>query len=204
MTRTMPAFKAGRNDRGVADSPPDSHQAGERFMSAEYGNAGRYWRKRKDAIYLFAARLICRRYCASPKSVIDIGSNRTPILEWHRETTTRLVSLDLRRPYVAPGIESLTCDLFQYRADEVFDLVTCFQVLEHVPDPAAFARKLKELGRVIIVSVPYKWKKGKCKSHLHDPVDEAKMQDWFEREPDFCYIASELNKVTRLIQVYTQ
>jgi hypothetical protein len=35
-------------------------------------------------------------------------------------------------------------------------------------------------------------------------VDEAKMQDWFEREPDFCYIASELNKVTRLIQVYTQ
>jgi 2-polyprenyl-3-methyl-5-hydroxy-6-metoxy-1,4-benzoquinol methylase len=82
--------------------------------------------------------------------------------------------------------------------------VTCFQVLEHVPDPAAFARKLKELGRVLIVSVPYKWEKGKCKSHLHDPVDEAKMLAWFEREPDFSYIATELKKVTRLIQVYEQ
>lgn len=180
--------------RGSAESPPVDSCL----------EPGRYWRKRKDAIYLFAARLICQRYCPKPESVIDVGSNRTPILEWHRETATRLVSLDLRRPYVAPGIESLSCDMLRYQADRDFDLVTCFQVLEHVPDPAAFARKLTELGRVTVVSVPYKWRAGKCKSHLHDPVDQAKMLEWFEYEPDFSYVARELNNVARLIHVYTR
>jgi hypothetical protein len=204
MNRTTQMIEAGQ-DRRTTSSPRDGHHVAERAVTpAERSNPGRYWRKRKDAIYLFAARLICRRYCESPKSVMDVGSNKTPILEWHRETATRLVSLDIRRPYVAPGVESLTCDLFDYRVDEPFDLVTCFQVLEHVPDPAAFARKLKELGRVLVVSVPYNWKKGKCKSHLHDPVDQAKMHNWFEREPDFSYIARELNNVGRLIQVYTR
>jgi Methyltransferase domain len=161
-----------------------------------------YWRKRKDSIYLFAARAICGRYCANPKSVIDIGSNKTPTLEWHRKTASRLVSLDLRRPYVAKGVESLTCDFFEYRPGESFDLVTCFQVLEHVPDPAAFARKLTEIGKVVVVSVPYKWRKGKCKYHLHDPVDQAKMLAWFGRKPNYAYVARELNKVARLIHVY--
>ncbi len=171
-------------------------------MSADRSKLDGYWRRRKDAIYLFATRQICRRFCESPSSVIDVGSNRTPTLEWHRRTASHLVSLDLRRPYVASGVESLTCDFFQYRPSRSFDLVTCFQVLEHVPDPAPFAKKLIELGKVIVVSVPYKWKKGKCRYHLHDPVDQAKMLDWFGREPDFSYVARELNKVARLIHVY--
>jgi hypothetical protein len=205
MTRTMPAAEPARHDWTLECSPADGGHSGEQTaVPVERSDGGRYWRKRKDAIYLFAARLVCQRYCPGPKSVIDIGSNRTPILEWHRRSATRLVSLDLRRPYAAPGVESRTCDLFQYRPDGTFDLVTCFQVLEHVPDPVAFAGKLQELGRVIVVSVPYKWKKGKCKSHVHDPVDEAKMRSWFGREPEFSYVATELNKIARLIHVYTR
>lgn len=161
-----------------------------------------YWQKRKDSIYLFAARQICERHCREPKSVIDIGSNNTPTLEWHRSSATKLVSLDLRRPYIATGVEPVTADLLTYEPDEQFDLVTCFQVLEHVPDAHSFARKLMSLGRTLVVSVPYKWKKGKCKWHVHDPVDEAKMLGWFERSPEFQYVATELNKVRRLIQVY--
>lgn len=165
---------------------------------------GWYWERRKRSIYMFAAKQICARQCANPGSVIDIGSNGTPTLEWHRETAARLVSLDLRRPYVADGVESLTCDFLEYDPESRFDLVTCFQVLEHVPDPAAFARKLIQIGEVAIVSVPYKWKKGKCRFHLHDPVDEQKMKRWFGREPDYAYVARELNSVGRLIHVYRQ
>jgi hypothetical protein len=165
---------------------------------------GAYWEKRKDSIYIFASKQICVRQCGQPASVIDVGSNGTPTLEWHRETATRLVSLDLRRPYVAVGVESLTCDFLEYEPETKFDLVTCFQVLEHVPDPVAFARKLIEIGETAVVSVPYKWKKGKCKYHLHDPVDESKMRKWFKRQPDFSYIAKELNSVSRLIHVYRQ
>jgi hypothetical protein len=165
---------------------------------------GAYWQKRKHSIYMFAAKQVCARQGGKPRSVIDVGSNATPTLEWHRKTATRLVSLDLRRPYVAEGVESVKCDFLQYEPDIRFDLVTCFQVLEHVPDPAAFARRLIEIGEVAVVSVPYKWQEGKCRYHLHDPVDEAKMRKWFGREPDFSYVARELNSVGRLIHAYKQ
>jgi len=161
-----------------------------------------YWEKRKDSVYLFVARQICQKYCPSPQSVLDVGWNKTPTLEWHRESAKRLVSVDLRRPYSAPGVESLTCDFLKYEPEQRFDLVTCFQVLEHVPDPAAFAAKLLQVGNVVVVSVPYKWKAGKNPHHIHDPVDEAKMLSWFGREPDFAYLARELNNVERLIHVY--
>ena len=165
---------------------------------------GAYWQNRKDSIYIHAARQICATRCGQPRSVIDVGSNGTPTLEWHRATATRLVSVDLRRPYVAEGVESLKCDFLEYTADASFDLVTCFQVLEHVPDPASFARKLLQIGGTVVASVPYKWKKGRCRHHLHDPVNERKMRKWFGREPGFSYIATELNQVSRLIHVYKQ
>src|SRR5690606_396126 len=138
-----------------------------------------YWEERKDCIYLYAAREICKRYCGEPSSVIDVGSNQTPTLEWHRRDGRRLVSIDLRRPYVAEGVESVTGDFLRYKPDTVFDLVTCFQVLEHVKDPSAFAGKMLSIGKTLVVSVPYQWRKGRCKWHIHDPVDEQKMYRWF-------------------------
>src|SRR5688572_22799036 len=92
-----------------------------------------YWERRKDSVYLAAAKVICAKYSQGPGSVLDVGSNRTPTLEWHRADGTRLVSVDLKRPYVAPGVESVTGDFLKYEASAPFDLVTCFQVLEHVP-----------------------------------------------------------------------
>jgi hypothetical protein len=163
-----------------------------------------YWERRKDSIYLFAAREVCGRCCPNPKSVIDVGSNQTPTLEWHRGASSRLVSLDLVRPYMADGVESVVADVFAYDPGTMFDLVTCFQVLEHVPNPVAFARRLMELGDTVVVSVPFEWPKGKCAPHIHDPVDRAKMRVWFGREPVFDYVATELHKTERLIQVYRQ
>jgi hypothetical protein len=171
-------------------------------MSALSVQKSSYWENRKDSIYLFAAREICRRYCPTPNAVIDVGSNQTPTLEWHRETAERLVSVDLRRPYVADHVESVVCDFLEYRTDQKFDLATCFQVLEHIGDPEPFAQKLLEIGNTVIVSVPYRWQKRKCKYHLHDPVDRKKMLTWFGREPRFTYVATELHKVQRLIHVY--
>ncbi len=163
-----------------------------------------YWQKRKDSVYICAARLICRKYCPKPRAVIDVGSNACPTLEWHRGAGVHLVSLDLRNPYVSPGVESITSDFLRYEASGKFDLATCFQVLEHVRDPAAFATKLMRIADVVVVSVPYKWKKGKCRFHVHDPVDEKKMLAWFGRKPDYSYIAREISKDARLVNVYKQ
>jgi hypothetical protein len=66
-----------------------------------------YWDRRDDSIYLHASRQICAKFAKSPKSVLDVGSHGTPTLEWHRAPGTRLVSLDLKRPYRAEGIEAI-------------------------------------------------------------------------------------------------
>ena len=161
-----------------------------------------YWNDRKDAVYLYVARGICQKYGSQAKTVADVGSNNTPTLEWHREHASRLVSIDLRNPYVASGVESITTDFLKYRPLEKFDLVTCFQVLEHVPDAKSFAQHLLEVSKTLVVSVPYKWPEGKCKYHIHDPVDKDKLMDWFGRKPIYSYLARELNKIERLIQVY--
>jgi|GEM_PF-1243267 len=162
-----------------------------------------YWARRKDSVYLAAAKQICAAFCPEPASVIDVGSNKTPTLEWHRGPETRLVSVDLKRPYEATGVESIVADFFSFQADTRFDLVTCFQVLEHVPDATAFAQKLLSLGDLVVVSVPYRWPKGQCEHHVHDPVDEAKMRSWFGRAPAYSYIAREpISPQSRLIQVY--
>lgn len=162
----------------------------------------KYWRDRKDSVYLHVAQQICLKYGSKSTSVIDIGSNATPTLEWHRDHAQRLVSLDLRSPYVADGVESLKLDFLDFEPELRFDLATCFQVLEHVADPRRFAQKIVEVSKLSIVSVPYKWPRGKCKYHRHDPVDEEKMLQWFGRAPDFSYVAKELNGVRRLIAVY--
>ncbi len=163
-----------------------------------------YWEKRKDSIYLFVAQLIYYKYCDNVKTVIDIGSNKTPVLEWHRNYAQRLTSVDLRSSYFADGVESIKIDFIKYVPDVKYDMATCFQVMEHVPDAKSFAEKLLECAKVLVVSVPYKWKEGKCKYHIHDPVDEEKMLSWFLRKPNYSYVATELNKSRRLIQVYIQ
>jgi 2-polyprenyl-3-methyl-5-hydroxy-6-metoxy-1,4-benzoquinol methylase len=170
-------------------------------MTNEISFDDNYWEARKASIYLFVAQAICQKYGREPKTVLDIGSNQTPTLEWHRVTATQLVSLDLRQPYVADGVESIRGNFLDYRTETWFDLVTCFQVLEHVRAADVFAKKLMTTGKVVVVSVPYRWK-GVVKGHIHDPVDEEKMLQWFGRKPSFAYIARELNNVKRLIQVY--
>jgi hypothetical protein len=163
-----------------------------------------YWEGRKAAVYLYVCKLLCQKYGPDSGTVIDVGSNGTPTLEWHRKWATRMVSLDLVRPYRAEAVESLKQDFFKFEPTEQFDLVTCFQVLEHVPDPQVFAQKLLSIGKVLVVSVPYKWRAGACKHHIHDPVDEEKMFAWFGRKPDYSYVARELNNVERMIQVYVR
>lgn len=165
-------------------------------------DATNYWANRRDAVYLRAVRGICDTLAGDAETVLDVGSKGTPILEWRRGGARRLVSIDLREPYVSEGVESITQDFLAYPITEPFDLVTCLQVLEHVPDAAAFARKLLAAGRIVVVSVPYKWPKGFCPSHVHDPVDEHTMQSWFGRPPTSQYIASEPTGLCRLVQVY--
>jgi hypothetical protein len=163
-----------------------------------------YWQERKDMVYYQVVRMLVSQLAGGGASLLDVGSGNCPYLGWFPRVPER-ISLDLRKPYEAPGITSVRTDFLAWQPGRKFDVTSCLQVLEHVPDAGAFAQKLLEVSRTLIVSVPYKWPHGQTRTHIHDPVDEAKMLAWFGREPNYSYLCREVKaNVFRLIHVYEE
>lgn len=200
--KTAPLLEARREKELLARRT--AAKTGKATLEADDGKDNKGERvDRKAAVYLAAAREICARHLRQDAAVLDIGSNRMSTLSWHRKKARRLVSVDPRSPFQGAGVESVAADFLDYPAAERFELLTCFQVLQHVRDPHAFAQKLLATGETCVVSVPYKWPKGKCKWHLHDPIDELKLLGWFGKQPLERFIAREEGRDSdRLIHVY--
>lgn len=151
---------------------------------------GSYWRRRSDMLYYQYFRYIIRCIGADSASMLDVGSGNAPYLDWFYWIPRR-VSVDLEVPYNSKEVEGIRGNIFDLRFDEPFDLCTCMQVLEHVPEPAPFARRLLELGRLVLISVPYKWPKGSNADHVNDPVDLEMVVDWFDRKPNYHLVVEE-------------
>lgn len=161
-----------------------------------------YWLKRQNSIYIFTIKQIVRVLGEHAKSIVDIGSNGCPYLDWFDWIPERC-SLDLRKPYEAKGVTSITADFLKHNFEKKFDVLTCLQVVEHVPDAGAFCKKLLTTANVLIVSVPYQWKAGQTKGHIHDPINLEKMNGWFGREPNYHIIIQEVeSSARRLVCVY--
>ncbi len=148
-----------------------------------------YWVRRADSLYLQYVYFLARVVGCEARSVIDVGSNGCPYVEW-LDWIPRKLSVDLARPYVSARVEGRTGDFLALEIGESFDLGLCLQVLEHVPEVAAFALKLLATTPHLIVSVPYRWEPGQ-EGHVHDPVDEAKLSGWFGREPNYRLVVRE-------------
>lgn len=155
----------------------------------EEGDSGAYWRRRADSLYLQYVFFVARVVGQDARSIIDVGSNGCPYLDWF-DWIPRKVSVDLIRPYEAPGIASMTGDFLSLDVDGDFDLGLCLQVLEHIPEVEAFARKLLATARHLVVSVPYRWEKSHA-DHVHDPVDAVKLARWFGRKPNYRIVVRE-------------
>lgn len=165
---------------------------------------GEYWKKRSDMLYYQ-----CFRYmigCIGPKarSMIDVGSGNSGYLEWFDWIPER-ISVDIQTPYSSPTVRGIEGDIFTVPLDAPYDICSCMQVLEHVPEPEPFARRLLELGRLVLVSVPYKWPAGKTRGHVNDPVDLAKVTSWFGRAPNYHVMVTEPfsgSKARRLMALF--
>ena len=61
----------------------------------------------------------------------------------------------------ASKIEKVTADFMEYELpndNTKFDLLLCSQVLEHVPNPKPFLKKLLSTAKTCIISIPFNWK----------------------------------------------
>lgn len=162
----------------------------------------KYWAGRDESVYLYSVSLLVRELGRDAQSILDVGSAGGSYIDWFDWIPSR-TSLDLSVPYRAANVQSVVADFLDWKKDRDYDILTCLQVLEHIEDAERFAQKLLKSAKIVIVSVPYRWKAGANKSHIHDPVDEQKMAKWFGRKPNFTLRVSEvLREAPRLIQVY--
>jgi hypothetical protein len=161
-----------------------------------------YWEARQDLLYYQVVRVLAHGLSNEATSMLDVGSAACPCLDWFPHIEER-VSVDLKHPYDGPGVVPIRADFLEWQPEHPFDVVTCLQVLEHVPRADLFAKRLLAAGSIVVISVPYKWYAGRMGSHVHDPVDQEKLRDWFGREPNFEYLCKEVvGDSRRLIQVY--
>lgn len=152
--------------------------------------SGRYWRERMDLMYYQYIDYILRAVANKAQSLIDVGSGNCPYLEWFDWIPER-VSVDIRVPYRSDTVKGIQGDILTMDPGQKFDVCTCFQVLEHVPDAGPFAKRLLEFSDLCIVSVPHLWPAGRTPGHVHDPVDYEKLTGWFGREANYKIVVKE-------------
>lgn len=160
-----------------------------------------YWRDRRDAVYIHVIKQIVSVIAKSAGTVADIGSNATPLLDYFPERCEKF-SVDPGSPYEGPGVTAVREDFYHWSPPRKIQIVSCFQVMEHVREPEAFARRLLELGEVCVVSVPYKEPAGLNPGHIHAMIDESTIEAWFGRKPNYHYVARELDGGERIICVF--
>lgn len=153
---------------------------------------------RKDYNYYREVLRLGRVNLPANATVIDVGAGETSIID--ALPARRRVTLDERWLPARPGIEHITADFRTWQPDARYDLVLGLQVLEHLPNPGPFVRKLFALGERVIISVPYRWRAGACKGHVQDPVDAEKLSAWTGRDPAETLIVKD--GLERLIAVY--
>jgi hypothetical protein len=159
-----------------------------------------YWGARRHMLYYQALYQFVCVVGRDAESLIDVGSASAKYVDWFRWIPARHI-LDFRIASKPEGIVCIESDFLTYQPPHVFDLALCLQVLEHVPDPAAFCGKLKAIARRLLVSVPYKWL-GNAPGHIHDPVDEAKLKGWMGITPNNSQVVTEPFREARLIAYY--
>lgn len=142
-----------------------------------------YWEGRKDLNYYQAVRGILDRL-GQQQSILDVGSWDTPVATWGK--FNRRYSVDPRERPKLRRVKAIQGS-WPESSGQVpkVSVVTCLQVIEHLPGTLVFVNALFEKAiDLVIISVPYKWPVNTDKHHVHDPIDESKLVRLVGREPD--------------------
>jgi ubiquinone/menaquinone biosynthesis C-methylase UbiE len=116
-----------------------------------------YWWYRARASLLEAA---LQPYLGEPELVLDVGSADGPSVAW-MQGRGRRITLDVNPQGLVPGMSVCASALALPFADESFDVIGAFDVLEHCePEKQAmteFTRVLAPGGRLLLSTPAYQW-----------------------------------------------
>ncbi|MCG7384151.1 methyltransferase domain-containing protein [Paenibacillus sp. ACRRY] len=149
-----------------------------------------YWARRERFMYYQYIKFMVKALGDDAKSLLDVGSSNAEYVESFNWIANRY-ALDINKPYQSGNVKGIQMDFMEFQPTERFDFVTCLQVLEHIQDPVPFVKKLFEVGKRVLISVPYMWRENSEEGHIHDPVDLGKVISWIGKNPDYHIIVEE-------------
>ena len=182
-----------------------SDKTNEGFSEIQHRySTGLYWQHRMDMMYYHNVDYIMRTVAKGAKSMIDIGTANCPYQEWF-DWIPKRVSFDQTPPYQSENVTGIQADFLTYEFKKKYDVCTCLQVLEHIPNVEEFAQKLLTVSDLVIVSVPHRWGERAADDHIHDPVSYEKLTGWMGREANYHIVIQEPFRARvgqRLIAIY--
>ena len=163
------------------------------LLKAPIGSLGPKGTSRLHHRYYDSLFYAAMKYGITAKTSIEVGCASDPFL--------RYLDWIERRTCVAPyfveyssnsskndndklstnAIETVTADFMEYKLpnNTQYDLLLCSQVVEHVPDPASFMKKLILSAKTSIISVPFDWSDcGKKCNHVTHHITKELLLKW--------------------------
>lgn len=147
-----------------------------------------YWQTRRTFGYYVLAKAWLDAISPYPgdgeQSILDVGCLDTPVATWG--AFSKRYTVDAEHDPKLPAVESFVEDFMTWRPPHHMTVVTCLQVLEHLPNEVVyeFGAKLRAISSHTIVSVPFMWPAGAEKGHKQDPIDLLKLSQFMGDFPD--------------------
>jgi hypothetical protein len=183
----------------LAQDPEDRNarrELGRIYLDSPDGSA----RGSANPVFNAAMTEIARSIAAKAEAVLDLSFAPASVLEAVPDVPLR-TSVHARRPASGEGITSAKKDFMSWKAgSQKFDVGFWAQGIARVEDPAAAARRMLKLVSIAVVAIP-------CRGSSVPEEDgrlpeEKQLEEWFDKAPNFVYIAQELTGERRLIGLF--
>lgn len=167
-----------------------SNKLAQALAKTPVGNLGEANTSRQKYRYYDSLFYATLQFGADATSLIEVGCASDPFIKYFDWIDKRTCVAPYFIEYNggalkkklsgSHAIESVVSDFMEYEIEDYsYDLLICSQVVEHVPDPSAFIKKLIRTAKTSIISVPYDWPVcgGKC-GHLTHEITYEKLLEW--------------------------